>query len=194
MADEIQIRGEPSTSGERCKFTVDRPLLPEESAFFADAASAGAVSPLAADLLALPGVASVLIADANVTVDAAHAVDWPALGIGHVIRKHIRAGGPVVAPSYIESLPAASDLQWAIDDSLPSRSTRGPLPRLMGELIDVNNNCTSAWRWSQGCGRPDVTLKQGIEKAIRDLAPSVGEILDTTDHAAGRNPYYSPAK
>ncbi len=46
----------------------------------------------------------------------------------------------------------------------------------------------------QGCGAADVTLKQGIEKAIRDLAPAVGEILDTTDHASGRNPYYSPAK
>ena len=43
----------------------------------------------------------------------------------------------------------------------------------------------------QGCGAADVTLKQGIEKAIRSLAPAVGEILDTTDHAAGRNPYYA---
>ena len=39
-----------------------------------------------------------------------------------------------------------------------------------------------------------VTLEQGVEKAIRSLAPKVGEILDTTDHAAGRNPYYAPAK
>ncbi len=197
MADEIQIRGEPSTSGERCKFTVDRPLLPEESAFFADAASAAAVSPLAADLLALPGVASVLIADANVTVDAAHAVDWPALGIGHVIRKHIRAGDPIVAPAYFESLPAESDLKWAIDDLLareinPAVASHGGWV----ELIDVkkNNVYIRLGGGCQGCGAADVTLKQGIEKAIRDLAPSVGEILDTTDHAAGRNPYYSPAK
>src|SRR5437016_5454803 len=56
MSDEIQIRGEPSTTGERCKFTVDRPLVPNESAFFSDSASAAAVSPLAGDLLALPGV------------------------------------------------------------------------------------------------------------------------------------------
>jgi len=37
-------------------------------------------------------------------------------------------------------------------------------------------------------------LKQGIEKSIRELVPQVGEILDTTDHAAGRNPYYQPGK
>jgi Fe/S biogenesis protein NfuA len=46
----------------------------------------------------------------------------------------------------------------------------------------------------QGCGAADVTLKMGIEKSIRGLVPQVGEILDTTDHAAGRNPYYQPSK
>jgi len=197
MADEIQIRGEPSTTGERCKFIVDRPLLPEESAFFADAAAAAPVSPLAAELLGLAGVASVLIADDTATVDAEYAIDWPALGIGHVIRKHLRAGAPIVAPSYFENLPAESDLKWAIDDLLareinPAVASHGGWV----ELIDVkkNNVYIRLGGGCQGCGAADVTLKQGIEKAIRDLAPSVGEILDTTDHAAGRNPYYSPAK
>ena len=64
------------------------------------------------------------------------------------------------------------------------------------DLIDVKDNKVylTMGGGCQGCGAADVTLKQGIEKAIRELAPSVGEILDTTDHAAGRNPYYSPAK
>ena len=64
------------------------------------------------------------------------------------------------------------------------------------ELIDVkkNNVYLRLGGGCQGCGAADVTLKQGIEKAIRSLAPSVGEILDTTDHASGRNPYYAPAK
>jgi len=46
----------------------------------------------------------------------------------------------------------------------------------------------------QGCGMVDVTLKQGIEKAIREVVPQIGEILDVTDHADGRNPYYSASK
>ena len=64
------------------------------------------------------------------------------------------------------------------------------------ELIDVQDNRVylTMGGGCQGCGAADVTLKQGIEKAIRSLAPAVGEILDTTDHAAGRNPYYAPAK
>jgi Fe/S biogenesis protein NfuA len=37
-----------------------------------------------------------------------------------------------------------------------------------------------------------LTLRNGIEKAIRQSVPDVGAIMDTTDHAAGRNPYYQP--
>jgi Fe/S biogenesis protein NfuA len=40
----------------------------------------------------------------------------------------------------------------------------------------------------------DVTLKQGIETLLRQEIPELGEILDQTDHAAGRNPYYAAAK
>ena len=197
MADaEIKITGEPSTTGDRCKFTVDRPLLPDESAFFARASDA-ALAPLAGDLLGMAGVESVLIAENTVTVSAVHPVDWPALGIGNVIRKHIRSGRPIIAGEYFEDLPSEGDLKWAIGDLLereinPAVAAHGGFV----ELIDVrkNNVYLRLGGGCQGCGAADVTLKQGIEKAIRDLAPRVGEILDTTDHAAGRNPYYSPAK
>lgn len=46
----------------------------------------------------------------------------------------------------------------------------------------------------QGCGMARVTLGQGIEVAIRDAVPEVGEIIDVTDHASGENPYYEAAK
>ena len=46
----------------------------------------------------------------------------------------------------------------------------------------------------QGCGMVDVTLKQGIEALLREEIPEVLEVLDTTDHAQGDNPYYSSAK
>jgi Fe/S biogenesis protein NfuA len=36
----------------------------------------------------------------------------------------------------------------------------------------------------------DVTLKQGIETRIREAVPEVAEVIDTTDHSTGVNPYY----
>ncbi|HEX9725755.1 MAG TPA: NifU family protein, partial [Vicinamibacteria bacterium] len=64
------------------------------------------------------------------------------------------------------------------------------------ELIDVKRNevFIRMGGGCQGCGMADVTLKQGVEKSIREAIPEVGAIMDTTDHASGRNPYYSPAK
>lgn len=46
----------------------------------------------------------------------------------------------------------------------------------------------------QGCGMADVTLRQGIERILRDEVPEIVEVLDTTDHASGTNPYYSSGK
>lgn len=43
----------------------------------------------------------------------------------------------------------------------------------------------------QGCAAVDVTLKHGVEQAIRAAVPQVTAIVDATDHAAGANPYYS---
>ncbi|MGE5276012.1 MAG: NifU family protein [Acidobacteriota bacterium] len=197
MSDEIKITGEPSRAGDSCRFIVDRPVLPERSAHFGSAAEAARHSPLASDLLAIPGIESALIAENVVTVGAAHAVDWPALGIGNVIRKHLRAAGPVVSADYFETLPSEGDLKWAIQD-LFDREINPAVAQHGGwvELIDVqrNNVFIRLGGGCQGCGAADITLKQGIERAIRDLAPAVGEILDTTDHASGRNPYYAPAK
>jgi Fe-S cluster biogenesis protein NfuA len=193
--DEIRITGEPSRTGDRCVFTVDRPVFPAESAHFT--AANASLSPLAAEILAIPGVASAMIADNTVTVEAVHEVDWPALQIGNVIRRHLRSGEPVVSEKYFSGLPSEGDLKWAIRDLLdreinPAVAAHGGWV----ELIDVKRNAVflRLGGGCQGCGAADVTLKQGIEKAIRALAPSVGEILDTTDHAAGRNPYYAPAK
>jgi Fe/S biogenesis protein NfuA len=36
-----------------------------------------------------------------------------------------------------------------------------------------------------------VTLRQGIETTLRQLAPDVAGIVDVTDHASGSNPYYA---
>lgn len=43
----------------------------------------------------------------------------------------------------------------------------------------------------QGCGMARVTLKQGVERMLRESIPELGQIIDVTDHAAGANPYYS---
>ncbi|MDP4590691.1 MAG: NifU family protein, partial [Burkholderiaceae bacterium] len=42
----------------------------------------------------------------------------------------------------------------------------------------------------QGCASSQVTLRQGFEVMVKKIAPEVIEIIDTTDHAAGSQPFY----
>jgi Fe/S biogenesis protein NfuA len=64
------------------------------------------------------------------------------------------------------------------------------------DLIDVQDNRVYLQMGGgcQGCGAADVTLKSGIERLIKDELPEVVEVLDTTDHASGENPYYTAGK
>ena len=43
----------------------------------------------------------------------------------------------------------------------------------------------------QGCAVSAVTLREGIQKAILENVPEITEVVDTTDHEAGENPFYT---
>jgi Fe/S biogenesis protein NfuA len=64
------------------------------------------------------------------------------------------------------------------------------------QLVDVKDNKVYLQMGGgcQGCGAADVTLKAGIERLIKEELPEIEEVLDSTDHASGSNPYYTPAK
>jgi len=43
----------------------------------------------------------------------------------------------------------------------------------------------------QGCGMVDVTLKEGVEKALLSHIPQLKEVRDITDHSNKENAYYA---
>jgi Fe/S biogenesis protein NfuA len=47
----------------------------------------------------------------------------------------------------------------------------------------------------QGCGQATATLKQGVEKALKDaFGDKIKGVVDVTDHSQGSNPFYTPSK
>jgi Fe/S biogenesis protein NfuA len=50
--------------------------------------------------------------------------------------------------------------------------------------ITMNGGC-------QGCGMAAVTLKLGIDRMIREAVPSIREVVDTTEHTQGKNPFFA---
>jgi Fe/S biogenesis protein NfuA len=60
------------------------------------------------------------------------------------------------------------------------------------ELADIEGD-TLYLRMSggcQGCAASAATLRQGIERIVREAVPEIQEIVDVTDHSSGVNPYY----
>lgn len=85
--------------------------------------------------------------------------------------------------------PLARRVQEVIDRQInPGVGSHGG----MVTLVDVRDG-TAYMRFGggcQGCAAVDVTLKQGVETAVRTAVPEVSAIVDVTDHDAGANPYY----
>jgi Fe-S cluster biogenesis protein NfuA len=46
----------------------------------------------------------------------------------------------------------------------------------------------------QGCSLAEVTLRQGIEPLLRARLPEMTGLVDVTEHEAGTEPFFSPAK
>jgi len=42
-----------------------------------------------------------------------------------------------------------------------------------------------------GCGMVNLTLKDGIERTLKERFPEITEVRDSTDHATGENPYFT---
>ncbi len=198
MDNEIAIIGEPTSNPAVCKFTVDRPVYPGGSAYFANR-QAAKLSPLAVRIFEVPVVQNILIAENQITITKSEFDPWPATGklVGAKIREHIQSGEPPVTEEFVRGIPAETEIRKKVQQLL-EREINPALGMHGGwvQLIDVKKNSVylRLGGGCQGCGAADMTLKQGIERSIREMIPEVGEILDTTDHAAGRNPYYQPRK
>lgn len=194
---EIRIQAEPKDNN-TCRFVVDRPVYPDGSIYFGSAEQSKG-SPLAEQLFAIAGVESVLVQDSVVTVSAPSGGNWMPIAkqVGATIRSVLSSDETPIAKDALVSLPDPDEIKKKVQSILdgeinPAIAAHGGWV----ELIDVKKNevFIRMGGGCQGCGMADVTLKQGVEKSIREAMPEIGAIMDTTDHASGRNPYYAPSK
>ena len=60
-------------------------------------------------------------------------------------------------------------------------------------LVEVIESSKAVLRFGggcQGCGMVDLTLKNGVEKTLKENIPELSEIIDSTDHTFKDNAYY----
>ena len=107
----------------------------------------------------------------------------------------LAAAGP--APPEPGDLPEAGDLAEAaravldaeINPAIAAHRGRVSVAGVAGGWIRVRleGGC-------QGCSLAEVTLRQGIEPVLRARLPEMTGLADVTEHEAGTDPFFSPAK
>jgi Fe/S biogenesis protein NfuA len=77
-------------------------------------------------------------------------------------------------------------LDGQINPALAMHGGFAALDRVEGDAVYVTmgGGC-------QGCAVSAMTLREGIARSIKEAIPEVSEVIDTTDHALGENPYYT---
>jgi len=188
------LQADPDT----CNFTVSQVIHPG-GPFFYDRRERAAGSPLPELLFGLAGVAHVLIAENVITVGKVPEVDWSSLktSIGAKIRAQMLTGVPAILAD--AGRPATwgrpdPEVRAAIQELLDGEVNQG----IAGHggnisIVDYKDgNLRIAMSGGcQGCASSQVTLRQGVEVMVRKVAPEVVEIIDTTDHKAGKKPFYA---
>lgn len=192
--EEIKITGEPTLDPNVCRFMIDRPVI-ESGSFSCRSKEMAVGSPLLEALFEIKGICQIQVNGKVLTIAKNTDESWPALGslIGTAIREQFASGGVLVSPSALEGSGSESRIRTEIEDLFaneinPAIASHGGTV----ELADVDGTkvYVRLGGGCQGCASADVTLKQGIEKAIRQRVPEVSEVLDATDHASGTNPFY----
>ncbi len=194
----VSIRAESSLNDpDTCKFIVSRTLHPGGPFFFSNREWATG-SPLGERLFALPGVANVLIAESVVTICKEPSASWSGLkaAIGTAIRTQLLSGVPAILEMYAYTgTQGRSDaelntvvqelLDKQVNKSIANHGGKISIVEVrQGKLfITMSGGC-------QGCASSQVTLRQGFEVMLKRVAPEIEEIVDTTNHAAGKNAYY----
>jgi Fe/S biogenesis protein NfuA len=105
------------------------------------------------------------------------------------VEDNLRGGFKIDNPNPLWTDPLAQSVQDVIDIKVnPGIAAHGGFVILLDvkdstAYIQFGGGC-------QGCRMVDATLKGGVEATILEEIPQIKQVLDTTDHAEGKNPYY----
>jgi len=177
------------------QFTVNKTLFPQGTVVFGNKEKAQG-SPLAEKIFEIDKIQNITVSENVIKVTMNRDFDdWTETPskIETIIKEQIESGHKLISDKVLENLPGTEEikkkLQKILDQEVnPAVAEHGGWIK----LLDVKGNTVYVEMGGgcQGCSMSLATLKQGVENAFRQAVPEIGEVLDITDHAGGKNPYY----
>lgn len=93
-------------------------------------------------------------------------------------------------PRVSEESPIEDKINYVLHSEInPGLAAHGGMVNLV-EVVDEEIAVLQFGGGCQGCGMVDVTLKDGVEKALLEQLPQLKAIRDVTDHSVTENAYY----
>ena len=96
---------------------------------------------------------------------------------------------PEQAAAPVTDGPLAARVKTVLETEInPAIASHGGVIRLVGVkdteiYLEMGGGC-------QGCAMSRMTLRQGVERMVRQSVPEISVIHDVTDHASGENPFF----
>jgi Fe-S cluster biogenesis protein NfuA len=185
------IQTEATPNPATLKFLPGKEVMQSGTADFRDAESAGATSPLAARLFAIPGVTGVFLGYDFVTVTKQEEPDWQHLkpAVLGAIMEHFMSGVPVMAEGTVNDTAADEGSEFfdaedkeivlTIKELLDTR-VRPAVAQDGGDItfrgyengtvfLNMKGACA-------GCPSSTATLKHGIQNLLRHFVPEVQQV------------------
>ena len=189
------IQTESTPNPTTLKFLPGREVLREGTADFREAEAAGAASPLAGRLFAVPGVTGVFFGYDFITVTKADDRDWQHMkpAILGAIMEHFMTGQPVMASAAPASATDDSgdefydkedeEIVLTIKELLDTR-VRPAVAQDGGDItfrgyengvvfLNMKGACA-------GCPSSTATLKHGIQNLLKHFVPEVQQVEQVT--------------
>jgi len=149
-------------------------------------------SAVGTDVIEVIGEISVIVPEASVDQLPGSVLDVPrSAGQGGLVIRNPNRPNPLAGVELHLEGSVAERVQQLLDQSVnPSLASHGGFATLVG-VDDENKVYLTMGGGCQGCAMSAMTLRDGIDRAIHEAIPEVTEVIDTTEHSAGENPFYS---
>jgi Fe/S biogenesis protein NfuA len=144
-----------------------------------------------ADDVSVQSGLTVVVAAGSVDEMRGSTLDIPsASGQGGLVIRNPNKPNPLVGRNIELTGDIADKVRQLLAEAVnPSLASHGGFADLVGVedttvFVTMGGGC-------QGCSMSAATLREGIQVAIKEAIPEVTDVVDTTDHEAGENPFYT---
>jgi Fe/S biogenesis protein NfuA len=142
-----------------------------------------------ADVQYLQGELPVLVPAGSIEQLTGATLDIPAGGGAGLVLRNPNRPDPLSGKHLELTGSVAEQVEQLLTEHInPALASHGGFAELKG--VEGDKVYVTMGGGCQGCAVSAMTLRDGIARSITEAIPEVTEVIDTTDHEAGENPFY----